>query len=231
MYSHTARVDGVLPTGTFSACPPLPGPARRSLPPASPSTAACRPLPPLARRTQLPALPPQVLFSFFSKLAPGLTPPARLAPRSLGTEAHSPLICGQAEYRLVSFCLHVLRDYLATQETAMSGGNTASLAAQALLPRPSPPPPHRCRAVDLSLAAPDPVSRLPHGVPRPRRCSEQVLHELTPSVVILLQGILDLHECQVSRTLSSPASSLHYLHACTHSLCATSLVSTLFSST
>lgn len=100
----------------------------------------------------------QVLFSFFSKLAPGLTPTARLAPRSLGTEAHSPLICGQAEYRLVSFCLHVLRDYLATQETAMSGGNTASLAAQ-------------------------------------------VLHELTPSVVILLQGILDLHECQFVRHL------------------------------
>lgn len=65
------------------------------------------------------------------------------------------LIASEAEYRLVSFCLHVLRDYLKVHELSVSGVEMAQM----------------------------------------------ILKQLTPNVVMLLQGILAFHEPQFVRHL------------------------------
>lgn len=53
--------------------------------------------------------------------------PAKGEVPALGSPGHLLLIASAAEYRLVSFCLHVLRDYLAVHDLVMAdGGNKAS---------------------------------------------------------------------------------------------------------
>jgi brefeldin A-inhibited guanine nucleotide-exchange protein len=98
----------------------------------------------------------QVLFFLFAKIKPGLTPPAKGQTPPLGSDAHVLLIASAAEYRLVSFCLHVLRDYLQVHEQAL--------------------------ARDSDMAP-------------------FLLKQLTPNVVMLLQGILSFHEPQFVRHL------------------------------
>ena len=61
----------------------------------------------------------QVLFDFFAKLEPGAAPPKKGVAAPLGSDAHVLLIGSAAEFRLVSFCLHVLRDYLAVHDAAV----------------------------------------------------------------------------------------------------------------
>lgn len=68
------------------------------------------------------------------------------------------LIASSVEYRLVSFCLHVLRDYLKVHELALKGTEQSSAA-------------------------------------------EYILRQVTPNVVLLLQGILKFHEPQFVRHL------------------------------
>jgi len=97
----------------------------------------------------------QVLFSLFAKIEPGLTPPAKGETPPLGSDAHVLLIASAAEYRLVSFCLHVLRDYLKVHEAAEAGTQMA----------------------------------------------QAIRKQLTPNVVMLLQGILQFHEPQFVRHL------------------------------
>ena len=75
----------------------------------------------------------QILFTFFAKLTPDAALPAKdAAEPALGSEEHVLLIAAAAEYRLVSFCLHVLREYLATHEVAVGGGAHAALAERLL---------------------------------------------------------------------------------------------------
>ena len=50
----------------------------------------------------------------------------------LGSPGHLLLIGAAAEYRLVSFCLHVLREYLSVNDAAMGSGATARLATKLL---------------------------------------------------------------------------------------------------
>ena len=103
----------------------------------------------------------QVLFSLFAKLEPGLQPPAKGEAPPLGSEGHVLLIASAAEYRLVSFCLHVLRGYLKVHELAVAGSEMA----------------------------------------------QAILKQLTPNVVMLLQGILAFHEPQFVRHLQVPVPS------------------------
>jgi len=104
----------------------------------------------------------QVLFALYAKLEPGAVPPPKGEAAPLGSEAHVLLVAAAAEYRLVSFCLHVLRDYSRLHELAhggaAAGGRRAALAQSAVA-------------------------------------------ELTPSVVMLLQGVLKFHEAQFTRHL------------------------------
>ena len=72
----------------------------------------------------------QILFAFFQKLTPGASPPVKGEVPPLGSEGHLLLIGAAAEYRLVSFCLHILREYLTVHDAAMSGGPTSRLAAR-----------------------------------------------------------------------------------------------------
>eukprot|EP00322_Chrysochromulina_rotalis_P028792 CAMPEP_0115876024 /NCGR_PEP_ID=MMETSP0287-20121206/25427_1 /TAXON_ID=412157 /ORGANISM="Chrysochromulina rotalis, Strain UIO044" /LENGTH=327 /DNA_ID=CAMNT_0003331361 /DNA_START=15 /DNA_END=998 /DNA_ORIENTATION=- len=74
----------------------------------------------------------QILFTFFAKLSPEATPPAKGSSPPLGSDEHVLLIASAAEYRLVSFCLHVLREYLAVHDTALGGGPSARLAQRLL---------------------------------------------------------------------------------------------------
>jgi len=67
----------------------------------------------------------QVLFSLYAKLEPGLTPPPKGETPPLGSDAHILLIASAAEYRLISFCLHVLRDYVKVHELAVGGNKMA----------------------------------------------------------------------------------------------------------
>lgn len=91
----------------------------------------------------------------YSKLEPGLTPPAKGDTPPLGSEAHVLLIATAAENRLISFCLQALRDYLKVHELALSGGEMA----------------------------------------------QTILKQLTPNIVMLLQGVLQFHEPQFVRHL------------------------------
>jgi len=100
----------------------------------------------------------QILFAFFQKLTPGAALPAKGVLPPLNSPDHLLLIGAAAEYRLVSFCLHVLREYLAVHDAALAGGSGARLASR-------------------------------------------LLAELTPSIVTMLQGILDFHEPQFVRHL------------------------------
>eukprot|EP00967_Tisochrysis_lutea_P123999 scaffold206989_cov27-Tisochrysis_lutea.AAC.2 len=64
----------------------------------------------------------QVLFLLYAKLEPGAAVPAKGAPSPpLGSPEHVILIAAAAEYRLVSFCLAVLRDYLSTHDRVATG--------------------------------------------------------------------------------------------------------------
>jgi brefeldin A-inhibited guanine nucleotide-exchange protein len=64
----------------------------------------------------------QVLFLLYAKLGPAAKPPAKGGPSPpLGSGEHVQLIAAAAEYRLVSFCLLGLRDYLSTQERVAAG--------------------------------------------------------------------------------------------------------------
>ena len=74
----------------------------------------------------------QTLFAFSRKLTPGTTLPVMGDQPSLGSRGHLLLIGSAAEYRLVSFCLHVLREYLGVHDTAMSSGRTCRLAMRLL---------------------------------------------------------------------------------------------------
>jgi len=74
----------------------------------------------------------QILFTLFAKLTPDATLPAKDSDPPLGSDEHILLIAAAAEYRLVSFCLHVLREYLSTHEVAVSGGTPAALAQRLL---------------------------------------------------------------------------------------------------
>ena len=73
-----------------------------------------------------------MLFDFFAKLAPGCEAPPKGSSPPLGSDAHALMVGGAAEYRLVSFCLHVLRDYLHVHELAMAGGDGCALAQRVL---------------------------------------------------------------------------------------------------
>lgn len=98
-----------------------------------------------------------MLFGLFAKLEPGKAPPPKDAVPALGSDDHVLHVAAASEFRLVSFCLHVLRNALKLQElSAADGGN--------------------------ALAA-------------------EVLAELTPNVVMLLQGILAFHEPQFVKHL------------------------------
>lgn len=97
----------------------------------------------------------QVLFLLYGKLEPGLEPPPKGESPPLGSDGHILLIASAAEYRLISFCLHVLRDYLKVHELSVSGVEMA----------------------------------------------QTMLKQLTPNVVMLLQGILQFHEPQFVRHL------------------------------
>jgi len=68
----------------------------------------------------------QTLFSFFEKLTPGAALPPKGDVPPLGSPDHLLLIGAAAEYRLVSFCLHVLREYLSVHDAAMASGGGAS---------------------------------------------------------------------------------------------------------
>lgn len=79
----------------------------------------------------------QVLFSLHDKLEPAAqagTPKRGAPPPPLGSAGHVQLIAAAAEYRLVSFCLHVLRDYLRLRERSVGGADGAAreLCATAL---------------------------------------------------------------------------------------------------
>ena len=74
----------------------------------------------------------QILFVFYQKLTPGAALPAKGDVPPLGSPSHLLLIGAAAEYRLVSFCLHVLREYLSVHDTAMGGGPAARLATRLL---------------------------------------------------------------------------------------------------
>jgi len=74
----------------------------------------------------------QTLFAFYHKLAPGAQLPGKGEVPPLGSTDHLLLIGAAAEYRLVSFCLHVLRDYLIVHDAAMGGGPNARLASRIL---------------------------------------------------------------------------------------------------
>jgi hypothetical protein len=100
----------------------------------------------------------QVLFSLFAKIEPGLTPPKKGEMPPLGSDEHVLLVASAAEYRLVSFCLHVLRDYLKLHELAMAGSEQSDSA-------------------------------------------QSILKQVTPNVVLLLQGILKFHEPQFVKHL------------------------------
>lgn len=50
----------------------------------------------------------------------------------LGSEGHILLIGAAAEYRLVSFCLHVLREYLSVHDAAMGSAAKSRLASRLL---------------------------------------------------------------------------------------------------
>ena len=78
----------------------------------------------------------QVLFSLFAKLEPGLTPPAKGETPPLGSDSHVLLIASASEYRLVSFCLHVLRDYLKVHETPH---HHTTIAPHCIAGPPNPP--------------------------------------------------------------------------------------------
>ena len=54
---------------------------------------------------------------------------------SLGSPGHLLLIASAAEYRLVSFCLHVLRDYLAVHDLVMMDGGKTSRSTSRLASR------------------------------------------------------------------------------------------------
>ena len=80
----------------------------------------------------------QVLFSLFAKIEPGLTPPKKGEMPPLGSDEHVLLVASAAEYRLVSFCLHVLRDYLKLHELAMEPSvPSCSRASKSWSRRPS----------------------------------------------------------------------------------------------
>lgn len=66
----------------------------------------------------------QVLFLLHAKLEPGAALPVKGAAPPLGSAAHVLLIATAAEYRLVSFCLHALRDYLKTREAVAAAGGS-----------------------------------------------------------------------------------------------------------
>ena len=74
----------------------------------------------------------QILFAFFQKLEPGAKLPSKGEVPPLGSPGHLLLIGAAAEYRLVSFCLHVLREYLSVNDAAMGSGATARLATKLL---------------------------------------------------------------------------------------------------
>jgi hypothetical protein len=74
----------------------------------------------------------QILFAFFGKLTPGAPLPAKGEVPPLGSPEHLVLIGAAAEFRLVSFCLHVLREYLVVHDAAMAGGDGARLATRML---------------------------------------------------------------------------------------------------
>lgn len=68
----------------------------------------------------------QLLFLLYAKLGPGAPPPAKGGPPPpLGSGEHVQLIAAAAEYRLVSFCLLGLRDYLSTQDRVAAGAGGA----------------------------------------------------------------------------------------------------------
>jgi len=74
----------------------------------------------------------QILFTFFAKLTPDAKPPPKGETPPLGSEGHTLLIGVAAEYRLVSFCLHVLREYLGVHNAAVGGGEQAAFAERML---------------------------------------------------------------------------------------------------
>lgn len=80
----------------------------------------------------------QILLTFFGKLTPDAAPPAEGVRVELGSDQHLLLIGAAAEYRLVSFCLHVLREYLKVHEAAVVDGGATSMLAQRLLGEMTP---------------------------------------------------------------------------------------------
>ena len=124
----------------------------RAAPPAAPA-----PAPPAPISHRPPPLPPQVLFGLFAKLEPGKAPPPKDAVPALGSDDHVLHVAAASEFRLVSFCLHVLRNALKLQELSGADGGNA--------------------------------------------LATEVLAELTPNVVMLLQGILAFHEPQFVKHL------------------------------
>jgi brefeldin A-inhibited guanine nucleotide-exchange protein len=75
----------------------------------------------------------QILFTLFAKLTPGAKLPTKGTEPPLGSEAHILLIGAAAEYRLVSFCLHVMREYLAIHKVAGDAKSKHAALAQRLL--------------------------------------------------------------------------------------------------
>jgi len=79
----------------------------------------------------------QVLLTLFAKLSPDAAVPAKGETPPLSSDAHVLLIASAAEYRLISFCLHVLRDYSRLHEichgTAPPEDEAALKLAQGLL--------------------------------------------------------------------------------------------------
>lgn len=78
----------------------------------------------------------QILFPLYARLESAASVPAKNAePPALGSEEHTLLIAAAVEYRLVSFSLHVLRDFLKLREVAQANpadGARAQLASRAL---------------------------------------------------------------------------------------------------
>ena len=137
-----ARVHLLLPAGDCL----LP----RRPPPAAPA-------PPPTPISSPPATPSAALFGLFAKLEPGKAPPPKDAVPALGSDDHVLHVAAASEFRLVSFCLHVLRNALKLQELSGADGGNA--------------------------------------------LATEVLAELTPNVVMLLQGILAFHEPQFVKHL------------------------------
>ena len=54
----------------------------------------------------------EVLLDLFGKMGPEDVVPGKGEAPPLGSEEHVLLVASTAEYRLVSFCMHILRDYL-----------------------------------------------------------------------------------------------------------------------